>query len=73
MAVGRVGLRQGQGLGGGWGLCLGPTELEKALRVGWSLGSTQQEGPRDPTQPPPRLWRVEDQIQDPAGSLGLSG
>ena len=30
-----AGPKLGRGLGGGWGLCLGPTGLEKALGAMW--------------------------------------
>ena len=57
-----VGLRQGRGLGGWWGLCLGPTGPEKALG-GWGVrvrltvarGAQECLGPQ----------RAEDQVQDP--------
>ena len=43
----RAGSKQGQGLGGGWGLCSGPTGLEKALgAVGVGLRLKEQKGPR---------------------------
>ena len=41
----RAGPKQGRGLGGGWGLCLGPTGLEKALGgVGGGLRLNITEG-----------------------------
>ena len=42
-----MGPKQGRGLGGGWGLCLGPTGLEKALGAvgGCGLGSRNRRGP----------------------------
>ena len=60
----------GWGLGGGRGLCLGPTGPEKALGGGgWGLGSMQQEGPRSASG----LGERRARSGTPAGSLDLSG
>ena len=56
-----AGLRQGHGLGSGWGLCLGLTGLEKAPGAG-GLRINTAGGAQECLWP----WRAEDQVQDPS-------
>ena len=65
-----VGLGKWWGLGSGRGPCLRPTGPEKALGYeGWSLGSTQQEAPRNASG----LGGWKTRSKTPAGSLGPVG
>ena len=68
-----AGPKQGWGLGGGRGLCLGPTGLEKALGAvgGWGSGSRNRRGPGVP--PTPGLRSQGTSCGSSAVSPGPSG
>ena len=66
----RVGPKQGQGLCGGWGLCLVPTGLEKALGL-WGVGLRfkKQKAPRH--APHPWSQRTGDLTWEPSRLPGF--